>query len=65
MSIDPQKFENPNTYINYLANYENSIKFLDVLNLNLGFYSRIITILLKFHLRKRLVKKRNLSVEII
>lgn len=34
MSIDPQKFENPNTYINYLANYENSIKFLEVFKLN-------------------------------
>ena len=30
MTIDLQKFENPNTYINYLANYENSIKFLEV-----------------------------------
>ena len=35
MSIDPQKYENPNTFINYLANYENSIKFLEVKKLYL------------------------------
>ena len=30
MSLNPDKYEKKDIYINYLANYENSFKFIEV-----------------------------------
>ena len=30
MSVNPDKYEKKDIYINYLANYENSFKFIEV-----------------------------------
>jgi len=45
MQINPDKYEKQGININYLANYENSITFIEVLKIILELFSKLKLIL--------------------
>ena len=63
LNINPDKYEKNGVYINYLANYENSLNFLDVLKLFKEFHSKFIKFMSEFYIGKRLIERRIVKVK--